>query len=42
MTEREIYDGVIMGGTTDFSLVVETLRQHGASWCVTGGFAVNT
>ena len=42
MTEREIYDGVIMSGTTDFALVVETLRRHGAGWCVIGGMAVNS
>lgn len=42
MTEREIYDGVIMEGTTDFALVVETLHRHRASWCVIGGLAVNT
>ncbi len=41
MTEQEIYDGVIMSGTTDFSFVVETLRRHGAGWCVIGGMAVN-
>ena len=37
MTEREIYDGVIMGGTSDFVFVAETLRRHGAGWCVIGG-----
>ena len=42
MTEAEIYDGVIMNGTTDFALVVETLRRHEARWCVIGGLAVNT
>ena len=42
MTEIEIYDGVIMNGTTDFAFVVETLRRHGARWCVIGGLAVNT
>ena len=41
MTEQEIYDGVIMGGTTDFAFVAETLRRHGAGWCVIGGMAVN-
>lgn len=41
MTEREIYDGVIMNGTTDFAFVVEALRRHGARWCVIGGLAVN-
>ncbi len=41
-TEREIYDGVIMNGTTDFAFVVETLRRHEARWCVIGGLAVNT
>lgn len=42
MTEREIYDGVIMGGTSDFVFVAETLRRHGAGWCVIGGLAVNS
>lgn len=42
MTEREIYDGVIMSGTTDFTVVVETLRRHQAGWCVIGGLAVNS
>ena len=42
MTEQEIYDGVIMNGTTDFAFVVETLRRHGANWCVIGGLAVNS
>ncbi len=42
MTEREVYDGVIMNGTTDFTVVVETLRRHDANWCVIGGLAVNT
>lgn len=42
MTEQEIYDGVIMNGTTDFAFVAETLRRHGAGWCVIGGLAVNS
>ena len=42
MTEQEIYDGVIVNGTTDFIFVAETLRRHGASWCVIGGLAVNS
>ena len=41
MTEREIYDGVFVSGTTDFIFVAETLRRHGAGWCVIGGLAVN-
>ncbi len=41
MTRQEIYDGVMMNGTTDFALIVETLRRHGASGCVIGGLAVN-
>ena len=41
MTEQQIYDGVVMSGTTDFAFVVETLRRHGAGWCVIGGMAVN-
>ena len=42
MTEREIYDGVIVNGTTDFIFVAETLCRHGAGWCVIGGLAVNS
>ena len=42
MTEREIYDGVIVNGTTDFFFLVETLRRRGAGWCVIGGLAVNS
>ena len=42
MTEREIYDGVIVNGTKDFVFVAETLRRHGAGWCVIGGLAVNS
>ena len=42
MTEREIYDGVIMNGTEDFIFVAETLRRHGPGWCVIGGLAVNS
>jgi hypothetical protein len=42
MTEQEIYDGVIMSGTADFTLVVESLRRRGAGWCVIGGMAVNS
>ena len=42
MTEREIYDGVIVSGTTDFIFVAETLRRHSAGWCVIGGLAVNS
>ena len=42
MTEKEIYDGVIMSGTTDFAQVVESLRRHGAEFCVIGGMAVNS
>ncbi len=41
MTEQEIYDGVIVNGTKDFIFVAETLRRHGAGWCVIGGLAVN-
>ena len=41
MTEREIYDGVIVDGTKDFIFVADTLRCHGAGWCVIGGLAVN-
>jgi hypothetical protein len=41
MTERAIYDAVIMSGTQDFSFVVETLSRHRAAWCVIGGMAVN-
>ncbi len=42
MTEQEIYDGVIMSGTTDFALVVDSLRRHRAEFCVIGGMAVNS
>ena len=42
MTEQEIYDGVIVNGTTDFLFVAETLRRCGAGWCVIGGLAVNS
>ena len=42
MTEREIFDGVIVSGSSDFALVVESLRRHGAGWCVIGGMAVNS
>ena len=42
MTEREIYDGVIMSGTTDFAQVVEALRRQSAEFCVIGGMAVNS
>jgi hypothetical protein len=42
MTEQEIYDGVIMSGTTDFAQVIASLRRHGAGFCVIGGMAVNS
>jgi hypothetical protein len=42
VTEQEIYDGVVMNGTTDFAFVVEILRRRGADWCVIGGLAVNS
>lgn len=41
MTEQQIYDGVVMSGTTDFAFVVEVLRRRRADWCVIGGMAVN-
>ena len=41
MTEQEIYDGAIMSGTSDFTLIVEALRRRRAGWCVIGGMAVN-
>ena len=41
MTEREIYDGVVVNGTKDFIFVAKTLYRHGAGWCVIGGLAVN-
>jgi hypothetical protein len=41
VTEQQIYDGVIMNGTTDFAFVVELLRRRGAEWCLIGGLAVN-
>ena len=42
MTEAQIYDSVIMNGTSDFQLVVDSLHRHDAGWCVIGGLAVNT
>jgi hypothetical protein len=42
VTEQEIYDGVIMNGTTDFAFVVEILRRNSADWCLIGGLAVNS
>ena len=42
MTEREIYDGVIVNGTTNFIFVAETLRRRGARWYVIDGMAVNS
>jgi len=41
VTEAELYDGVIVNGTSDFAFVVECLRRHEAGWCVIGGLAVN-
>jgi hypothetical protein len=42
MTEREIYDGVIVEGTTDLFFVVDLLHRLGAGWSLIGGLAVNT
>ena len=42
MTEQEIYDGVIVNGTTDFIFVAEALRRYSTGWCVIGGLAVNS
>ena len=41
MTEIELYDGVIMEGTSDLFFVADTLQRHGARWCLIGGMAVN-
>ncbi len=41
MTERELYDGVILEGTSDLFFVADTLQKHGAGWCLIGGTAVN-
>ncbi len=42
MTERELYDGVIVEGTTDLFFVADLLHRLGAGWCLIGGLAVNT
>lgn len=41
MTEIELYDGVIMEGTSDLFFVADTLQKHGAAWCLIGGMAIN-
>ena len=41
MTEIELYDGVIMEGTSDLFFVADTLQRHGARWCLIGGMAIN-
>jgi len=41
MTEIELYDGVIMEGTSDLFFVADTLERHGAGWCLIGGMAIN-
>jgi hypothetical protein len=41
MTEIELYDGVIMEGTSDLFFVADTLRRHNAGWCLIGGMAIN-
>lgn len=41
MTEIELYDGVIMEGTSDLFFVADTLQKHGAGWCLIGGMAIN-
>ena len=41
MTEIELYDGVIMEGTSDLFFVADTLQRHGAGWCLIGGMAIN-
>ena len=41
MTEIELYDGVIMEGTSDLFFVADTLQRHSARWCLIGGMAVN-
>ena len=41
MTERELYDGVIVEGTTDLFFVTDLLTRRGAGWCLIGGLAIN-
>jgi hypothetical protein len=41
MTEIELYDGVIIEGTSDLFFVADTLQRHGADWCLIGGMAIN-
>jgi hypothetical protein len=40
MTATEVFESVTNGGSSDFALLVRTLRQHGP-WCLIGGLAVN-
>ncbi len=41
MTERELYDGVIVEGTSDLFCVADVLQRHDVSWCLIGGLAIN-
>lgn len=40
MTATELFELVSNGGSSDFSLLVNILNQHGP-WCLIGGLAVN-
>jgi len=40
MTATELFESVSHGGSSDFSLLVNILNQHG-QWCLVGGLAVN-
>ena len=42
MTATELYDGVIMEGTSDLFFVADSLQHHGAGWCLIGGMAINS
>jgi hypothetical protein len=41
VTERELYDGVIVEGTSDLFFLVDLLQRHDAAWCLIGGLAIN-
>jgi len=40
MTETEVFESVTKGGSSDFTLLVRILNEHG-SWCLIDGLAVN-
>lgn len=42
MTATELYDGVIMEGTSDLFFVADALQRHGAGWCLIDGMAINS